>query len=130
MVLVLALSVVDREFKSTKGHIQMIFHLWLFVIRDLYAWKNHVRIKSYQVMTLIWFCQMLRGSVVYNRFRFMGFNATFNNISVISWGSVLLVEETRVPGENHRSVASHWQTLSHNVVSSMSCYEWHSNSQR
>jgi hypothetical protein len=29
---------------------------------------------------------------------------------------VLLVEETGVPGENHPSVASHWQTLSHNVV--------------
>jgi hypothetical protein len=28
----------------------------------------------------------------------MVFNATFNNISVISWWSVLLVEETRVPG--------------------------------
>jgi hypothetical protein len=27
-------------------------------------------------------------------FRFMVFNATFNNISVISWLSVLLVEET------------------------------------
>jgi hypothetical protein len=27
----------------------------------------------------------------------MVFNATFNNISVISWGSVLLAEETRVP---------------------------------
>ena len=32
---------------------------------------------------------------------FMMFNATFNNISVISWWSVLLVEETGVPGENH-----------------------------
>ena len=32
---------------------------------------------------------------------FMVLNATFNNISVISWWSVLLVEETRVPGENH-----------------------------
>jgi hypothetical protein len=29
------------------------------------------------------------------------FNATFNNISVISWQSVLFVEETAVPGENH-----------------------------
>jgi hypothetical protein len=29
----------------------------------------------------------------------MVFNATFNNISVISWQSVLLVEETGVPGE-------------------------------
>jgi hypothetical protein len=51
-------------------------------------------------------------------FRFMVFNATFNNISVISWRSVLLVEETGVPGENHRPIASNWQTLSHNVVSS------------
>jgi hypothetical protein len=42
----------------------------------------------------------------------MVFNATFNTISVI------LVEEAGVPEENHRSVASHWQTLSHNVVSS------------
>jgi hypothetical protein len=31
----------------------------------------------------------------------MVFNATFNNISVISWWSVLFVEETREPGENH-----------------------------
>ena len=48
----------------------------------------------------------------------MVFNATFNNIWAISWRSALLVDETVVPGENHRSVASHWQTLSHNVVSS------------
>ena len=49
----------------------------------------------------------------------MVFNATFNNISVISWRSILLVEETRVSWENHRPVASLWQTsLSHNVVSS------------
>jgi hypothetical protein len=41
----------------------------------------------------------------------MVFNATFNNISVISWQSVLLVEETRVPGENHWHPVSHWQTL-------------------
>ena len=45
--------------------------------------------------------------------RVMEFNATFNNISAISWWSVLLVEETR---ENHRPVVSHRQTLSHNVV--------------
>jgi hypothetical protein len=28
-------------------------------------------------------------------------------ISVISWRSVLLVEETGIPGENYRPVASH-----------------------
>ena len=31
-------------------------------------------------------------------------NATFNNISVISWRPALLVEETGVPEENHRPV--------------------------
>jgi hypothetical protein len=36
----------------------------------------------------------------------MVFNATFNNILAISWRSVLLVEETGIPGENHRPVAS------------------------
>jgi hypothetical protein len=40
-------------------------------------------------------------------FGFMVLNANFNNISAISWWSVLLVEETGVPGENHRPVASH-----------------------
>ena len=48
---------------------------------------------------------------------FMVFNATINNISFISWLSVLLVEDTGGPGENHRSVASHRPTLSHNVAS-------------
>jgi hypothetical protein len=47
----------------------------------------------------------------------MVFNVTFNNISIISWWSVFLVEETEVPGENHQPVKSHWQILAHNVVS-------------
>jgi hypothetical protein len=39
------------------------------------------------------------------------FNATFKNISVISSMTVSFIG-----GGNHRPVASHWQTLSHNVV--------------
>jgi hypothetical protein len=49
-------------------------------------------------------------------FTLMVFNTTFNNIPVISWRSVLLVEETGGPEENHQPVTSHWQTLSHNAV--------------
>ena len=45
-------------------------------------------------------------------------NPIFNNISVISWRLALLVGETGLPGENHCPVASHWQTLWRNVVSS------------
>jgi hypothetical protein len=37
-------------------------------------------------------------------------------VEIISWWSVLLVEETGGRGENHRPAASHWQTWSLNVV--------------
>ena len=56
-------------------------------------------------------------------------NAIFNNISVILWRSVLLMEETGVPGENHQPVATHWQIVSHNVVSSTPHHERDLNSQ-
>jgi hypothetical protein len=55
-------------------------------------------------------------------------NTTFINISVVLWRSVLLVEETGVPGlagENHRPAVSDWQTLSNIVLSP----EWDSKSQ-
>ena len=57
-------------------------------------------IKHFKIRSLIYVCLMV-------------LNATFNNISVISWRSVILVEETGGSGENHRSVASHWQTCFH-----------------
>jgi hypothetical protein len=37
----------------------------------------------------------------------MRFNATFNSILIISWRSVLLMEETRVPAENQGAVVPH-----------------------
>ena len=43
----------------------------------------------------------------------MVFNATFNNILVITWSSVLLLEETGVPGENHQPVVSYAFTVIH-----------------
>jgi hypothetical protein len=59
---------------------------------------------------------------------FMMFNATFNSISVISWLSVLLVEETGVPGKNI-DLSQVTDKLSHNV-SSTPRHERDSNSQR
>jgi len=50
----------------------------------------------------------------------MMFIATFNIMSS------LLVDETGVAGENHRSAASHWM-LPHNVVSSTPRHERDSN---
>ena len=54
----------------------------------------------------------------------MVFNATFNNISAISWQSGLL-EETGGPRENQRPVEAHCQTLSHEVNLTMSEFRSH-----
>ena len=51
---------------------------------------------------------------MFNLYRFWvflgegSFNATFSNISAISWRPVLVVEEPGVPGDNHRPRASNW----------------------
>ena len=74
----------------------------------------------------IWFHKGGEYFLFFVRRLFMVFYATFNNISVLSWLSVLLVEET---GENHRPVAINKQTWSHNVVSSTPRHERGSNSQ-
>ena len=48
----------------------------------------------------------------------MVFNTTFNNISAISWRSVLLVEESGVAGENHHRYLS--------IELGRNYYFWHS----
>ena len=58
----------------------------------------------YKFTDLIYICRWVRVVM---------FSSTINNISVISWWSVLLVEDIGVPGENHRPVTSHWRTLYH-----------------
>jgi hypothetical protein len=65
-------------------------HRLTYFFENLNA-KERIRLKK-KLLRLVWF---------------MVFNATFNNISIISWQSVLLVGETAVPRENHRPVASH-----------------------
>ena len=51
----------------------------------------------YYLSMNIFFFNILRYLII-NRVRVMEFNATFNNISaIISWLSVILVEETGVP---------------------------------
>ena len=62
-------------------------------------------------------------------FWFMAFNVTFNNISVISWRQFYWWRKSEYPEKNHRPVASHCQTLSHNIVMSTPRHEWGSNSQ-
>ena len=107
------------------------WHLFIYFLQKLLWYWDLVHkavglkpIKIFlQPVFIITIC-MLNGLV----YRFMMFNATFNNIWVILWQSVLVVEETGVPGENQPPVASHWQTLSYKVVSSTPLHEpvWNS----
>ena len=60
----------------------------------------------------------------------MVLNVTSNNISDIPWRSVLLLEEIRMPRENHQPATIHWQTLSHNVDIEYASIERDSISQR
>jgi hypothetical protein len=53
------------------------------------------------------FCGLYALIYLYYLMNIMVFNVTFNNISVISWRSVLLIGENGVPGENHCPGASH-----------------------
>jgi len=53
----------------------------------------------------------------------MEFNTTFNNISVISWRSVLLVEETRVPRKKTTDLSQVTVALYHIIVSPLAGFE-------
>jgi hypothetical protein len=59
--------------------------------------KNHNKLKDRQNSQFIDYGLVSIVSVIV-----MVFNATFSNITIISWRSVLLVEETGITGENHR----------------------------
>ena len=52
--------------------------------------------------------QYLRNNRLILMIDFWCFNATFNNISAISWRTILVVEEAGVPADNHRPWASNW----------------------
>ena len=52
----------------------------------------------------------------------MVFHATFNNISIISWQSVLLVEKTGVPGENLSQVTDKKKVAEHKKIQKISIY--------
>ena len=114
-------------------------HLWgirLFKLMNL-SYNTRKKKKTFPVLFLmnlylrliIIFCFVRNKNLTTSLWvRVRIFNATFNTIAVISWRSVLLVEETGVPGENHWPTTSHWQTLSQNVTSTPP-HERDSNSQ-
>jgi len=93
----------------------LFIHMYItYSFLALFFFYVELRIKGYSIKVF----SIKSGQIIITRSRVIEFNTTFNNISVITWQSDLLVEETEVHGENQWPATSHWQTLSHNVVSS------------
>jgi hypothetical protein len=63
--------------------------------------ENHWQTLSHIVVLIVFYW-------IYTFSSKKSFNATFSNISAISWRPVLVVKEAGVPGENHRPWASNW----------------------
>ena len=76
--------------------LELNFLIWKVIISLLYNsfsyYFTFVKKKLLMSKTMLYLSWVVR---------VMMFNAIFNNISVISCWSVLLVEETGLPGENH-----------------------------
>jgi hypothetical protein len=81
-------GIVDHHCLNFLFIIDMNVYLWLITSICYYEKRK----------SLATYCHLLSSA---NKGGIMVFNASFNNISVISWRSVLLEEETRVPEENH-----------------------------
>ena len=117
---------VSREIKN---RLPLSFKFTFHDIVDILSLNNSSNILiSLTFLILLTWNQRVLNYIIWLTFGkclfgcFIVLYVSFNNISLIL--SVLFVEETRVLGENHRPVASHWQTLSHNVVSTTPCLNW------
>jgi hypothetical protein len=83
---------------ETNVQYRTIWYLSVLYLRSLYIlWTHHAR----SVLLCIDLCRSLLVLFLLGLVRVMMFNATFSNIADILWRSVLLVEETGVPRENH-----------------------------
>ena len=81
----------------------IIFEIGRFLVASVYLVNDIVHFSSTCLSLLL----LLYVEMIIFGISVMVLNATFNNISVISWRSVLLVEETGAPGVNNRPAASH-----------------------
>jgi hypothetical protein len=107
---------ITEMLKKKKKKKMCITMLIFIVIGQACLKKTHLL--HYSRENIKWYKMFMgkHNSLINSCVCLMVFNHTFNNMSVISWRSVLSLEETGDPEKNHRPVAIHWQTLSHYVV--------------
>ena len=98
-------------------------------IGQYYMYKyNHIHVMVYYLLCNCVFVMVINIQCVLD-ILVVNQGYGYINISAILWWSVILVEETGVPGENRRFASSQRQTLSHNVVLRTTRQERESNSQ-
>jgi hypothetical protein len=102
------------NFNSEINTSDFCFRIQSLCLQSLYTkkWQNIIYFLNkffFQIDNIFIF--PLPNLVTKEWIRVMMFNVAFNTVSLILWRS-------GVPKENHRPAASHWQTLSHNIVSS------------
>jgi hypothetical protein len=95
----------------------MLFYFQLNVLNDVIAAvlnsepvifsSNNWRLQEHLMDNISCLIKCCSSDVLYHKVSHSHSISNFNNISIISWQSVLLVEETRESGENHGPVASH-----------------------
>ena len=81
----------------------------MYVDTLILEWATHqksAKIHDQVSIVLGWLCSTKNITIRVN-VRVMGYNVPFNNISVVSWPTFVLVEDTRVYRENHRPATSH-----------------------
>jgi hypothetical protein len=114
---------------SDSGYFSLYFRGTKIAYAAQKAWLLHDTLRDNILFGLPYTWRRWVSTSVFWWIRFMMFNATFNNISIISWQSVLLVEETGIPGEKHPPAASHWQNFITKCCIKYTCHEQDSNSQ-
>ena len=103
-----------------------VFELYVACPMDcpfLTAPSNFSNINAKESMVILYIRLGVPWTHLYYRIRVMVPRTT--TVQLYRWLSVFLVKETELPGEKHRTVASHWQryhitlTFRHSVVSSV-----------
>ena len=94
--------------KSKTYHSIRIVHILLHVYHNCSEYVLRVYIfYLYHGDQFYWLSKQENEEKYRSTLRFMKCNDIFNNILVISWCSVLLVEDTEVSEKNYRPVVSH-----------------------